>query len=275
MAEQHAVGLAAGLALAGWKPICAIYSTFLQRAYDQLFQEVALQKAPVMFCLDRGGLVGSDGATHNGIFDLAYLRCLPNFVLMAPRDTGELAQMMELAATVAGPTAIRFPRGSGAKPDAQLAHQPFAVGEAERVADGDDGCILAYGPMVYTALEIRRRMLETTGRVLTVINARFAKPLDERLIGEELARQPVVFTLEDHVLAGGFGSAVAEFARTQRPELDANRLELLALPDRFIDHGQRGEQLADAGLDVAQLSERVLARLARVRPASPVRLVTG
>ena len=117
MAEQHGVGLAAGLALAGYRPICAIYSTFLQRAYDQVFQEVALQRAPVLFCLDRGGLVGSDGATHNGVFDIAYLRCLPNFVLMSPRDTGELAQMMELAATCDGPTAIRFPRGSGAKPD--------------------------------------------------------------------------------------------------------------------------------------------------------------
>lgn len=274
MAEQHAVGLAAGLALAGYKPICAIYSTFLQRAYDQLFQEVALQKAPVMFCLDRGGLVGSDGATHNGVFDIAYLRCLPNFVLMSPRDTGELVQMMELAAASDGPTAIRFPRGSGARPDAQLPHAPFAVGEAETVAEGDDGCLLAYGPMVYAALEIRRRVRETTGRMLAVVNARFAKPLDERLIAAELARQPVLFTLEDHVLAGGFGAAVAEFARTRRPDLDANRLEPLALPDRFIDHGQRGEQLGDAGLDVGHLTERVIARLARVRPAAPVRLVT-
>lgn len=275
MAEQHGVGLAAGLALAGFKPICAIYSTFLQRAYDQLFQEVALQRAPVMFCLDRDGLVGSDGATHNGLFDIAYLRCLPNFILMSPRDTGELAQMMELAATCDGPTAIRFPRGSGAEPDAQLAHQPFAVGEAERVADGDDGCIIAYGPLVYAALQVRRRIRAATGRALSVINARFAKPLDEHLIAEELARQPVVFTLEDHVVAGGFGSAVLEFARTQHGRLDANRLELLALPDRFIDHGQRAEQLADAGLDLDQLSDRIASRLAALKPASPVRLVTG
>jgi 1-deoxy-D-xylulose-5-phosphate synthase len=274
MAEQHAVALAAGLALAGQRPIAAIYSTFLQRAYDQLFQEVALQKAPVLFCLDRGGVVGNDGATHNGVFDIAYLRCLPNFVLMAPRDTGELAAMMDLALTVDGPTAIRFPRGSGAAPDAQLPHAPFAVGEAERVADGSDGCLLAYGPMLYTALAVRRRILETTGRTLAVVNARFAKPLDERLIAAELAAQPVVFTLEDHVAAGGFGAAVLELA-SGRADLDANRVELLALPDRFIDHGQRGEQLASAGLDLDHVVERVNARLAALRPGPPVRLVTG
>jgi len=275
MAEQHGVGLAAGLALAGYKPICAIYSTFLQRAYDQIFQEVALQRAPVMFCLDRGGMVGADGATHNGVFDIAYLRCLPNFVLMSPRDTGELVQMMELAATCDGPSAIRFPRGSGAKPEAQMPHAPFAIGQAERVAAGEDGCIIAYGPMVYAALEVRRRVQADSGRMLGVVNARFAKPLDERLIGEELARQPVVFTLEDHVLAGGFGSAVLELVRSQSGHLDANRLELLALPDRFIDHGQRSEQLGNAGLDVDRLTERVTARLATVRPASPVRLVSS
>jgi 1-deoxy-D-xylulose-5-phosphate synthase len=270
MAEQHAVGLAAGLALAGYRPICAIYSTFLQRAYDQLFQEVALQNAPVLFCLDRGGLVGADGATHNGVFDIAYLRCLPNFVLMAPRDTVELKCMMSLAATLDVPSAIRFPRGSSLKPELVVPVTPFAVGAAEPLADGADGCILAYGSLVYAALDVRRRVLESTGRKLTVINARFAKPLDERLIAAELARQPVVFTLEDHVLAGGFGSAVLEFARG-RADLDANRLELLALPDRFIDHGQRPEQLAEAGLDLDQLTVRVTQRLTAVRPA--VRLV--
>jgi 1-deoxy-D-xylulose-5-phosphate synthase len=272
MAEQHGVGLAAGLALAGYRPICAIYSTFLQRAYDQVFQEVALQRAPVLFCLDRGGVVGSDGATHNGVFDIAYLRCLPNMVLMSPRDTGELTQMMDLALTHDGPTAIRFPRGSGAAPDAQLAHQSFAIGEGERVAEGADGAIIAYGPQVYTALELRRRTTAAMGRTLAVINARFVKPLDADLIGAELARQPVVFTLEDHAVAGGFGSAVLELARTL-PGVDANRIEILALPDRFIDHGQRTEQLADAGLGLDALTERVAARLAAVRPATPIRLV--
>ena len=274
MAEQHAVSLAAGLALAGHRPICALYSTFLQRAYDQVFQEVALQRAPVLFCLDRGGLVGSDGATHNGVFDIAYLRCLPNFTLMAPRDTGELAQMMDLAGACDGPVAIRFPRGAGARPEAQLAHRLFAVGEAERVADGEDGCLLAYGPMTYVALEVRRRILESSGRTLAVVNARFAKPLDERLIIAELMRQPVVFTLEDHAVAGGFGAAVAELALTQgRGQIDANRLELLGLPDRFIDHGERAQQLAEGGLDADALTERVRQRLEPLAPARrPVRL---
>jgi 1-deoxy-D-xylulose-5-phosphate synthase len=269
MAEQHAVSLAAGLALAGHRPICAIYSTFLQRAYDQLFQEVALQKAPVMFCLDRGGVVGNDGATHNGVFDIAYLRCLPDFVLMAPRDTVELGRCMELASGHDGPTAIRFPRGSGVLPDHCLPSRPFAVGRGERVADGGDGCILAYGPMVYAALEVRRRIAEQLGRELAVVDARFAKPLDEELIGVEVERQPIVFTLEDHVLAGGFGSAVAEHVLAEH-RTRAARLYHLALPDRFIDHGARAEQLGSAQLDVESLTRRISSRLETLSP--PVRL---
>ncbi len=265
MAEQHAVALAAGLALAGRRPICAIYSTFLQRAYDQVFQEIALQKARVLFCMDRGGLVGNDGATHNGVFDIGYLRCLPNFALMSPRDPDELGLMMDLAWSWDGPVAIRFPRGAGVRPEARLPVVPFGFGQAERVADGLDGCIVAYGPSAYAALEIRRRVAETTGRTLAVVNARFVKPLDDVLIRFELERQPVVFTLEDHVLAGGFGAAVAELALTElAPAVDASKLELLALPDRFIDHGERTEQLADAELDVDALTARVLARLERV-----------
>ncbi len=273
MAEQHAVSLAAGLALAGQRPICAIYSTFLQRAYDQVFQEVALQRAPVLFCLDRGGVVGSDGATHNGVFDIAYLRCLPHFILMAPRDTGELVQMMELASRCDAPVAIRFPRGAGVRPDAQVPHRLFGVGEAERLADGEDGCLLAYGPMTYIALEVRQRIYDSSGRHLAVVNARFAKPLDERLILAELARQPVIFTLEDHVVAGGFGAAVAELALTHGRGVDADRVEIIGLPDRFIDHGERAQQLADAGLDVDTLTERVRDRIDRLVPARrPVRL---
>ncbi len=272
MAEQHTVGVAAGLALAGYRPICAIYSTFLQRAFDQVFQEVALQRAPVLFCLDRGGLVGNDGATHHGVFDIAYLRCLPNFTLMAPRDTGELVQMMDLAATCDGPVAIRFPRGASAQPQAQLPASSFAVGEAEYVDEGSDGCLLAYGPMTYVALEVRRQIEAATGRKLCVVNARFAKPLDERLIAAELERQPVVFTLEDHVVAGGFGSAVAEFAITHRH--DAARLEILGLPDLFIEHGERAQQFASVNLDVDAITQRVSARLESAAPLRrPVRLV--
>ena len=258
MAEQHAVGLAAGMALAGERPICAIYSTFLQRAYDQVFQEVALQKAKVLFCMDRGGLVGSDGATHNGVFDLAYLRCLPNFMLMAPRDGGELVQMMDLADAWDGPVGIRFPRGSGAAPDRQLPHRPFELGQAEEVADGDAGVILAYGTMTYVALEVRRRIAAETGRQIAVVNARFAKPLDEELIGAHWRQQPFVVTLEDHAIAGGFGAAVAELGASGRiGRVDASRLRILGIPDRFIDHGERIQQLASVGLDTTSVARSV------------------
>jgi 1-deoxy-D-xylulose-5-phosphate synthase len=278
MAEQHAVALAAGLALAGYRPICAIYSTFLQRAYDQVFQEIALQKARVLFCMDRGGLVGNDGATHNGVFDIAYLRCLPNFALLAPRDADELVHMMDLAWEWDGPVAIRFPRGSGARPEGRFPVTPFAFGQAERLAGGEDGAIVAYGVSAYTALEIRRRVAAATGRALAVVNARFAKPLDETLIRVELERQPVVFTLEDHARAGGFGSAVTEMALADAGSAESvAKLELLALPDRFVDHGDRTEQLAAADLDVDTLTARVLARLERLRPAiaTPRRATAG
>lgn len=262
MAEQHAVALAAGLALAGQRPICAIYSTFLQRAYDQLFQEVALQRARVLFCLDRAGLVGSDGATHQGLYDIGYLRCLPNFVLMAPRDGGELARMMELARVWDGPVAIRYPRGAGAHPDQCLPYAALRIGRAERLADGNDGAILAYGPFAYVALELRRRIAARSGRTIAVINARFAKPLDARLIENEWRRQPVLFTLEDHASACGFGSAVAELGLTRlRGRVDPRRLCILGVPDRFIDHGERCEQLAAVGLDLTALEVRVMARL--------------
>lgn len=262
MAEQHAVALAAGMALAGQRPICAIYSTFLQRAYDQLFQEVALQRARVLFCIDRAGLVGSDGATHQGIFDIGYLRCLPNFVLMAPRDTGELARMMELARVWDGPVAIRYPRGAGASREDAPPYGALRIGRAERLADGADGAILAYGPFAYVALELRRRLAARTGQTLAVINARFAKPLDAALIEGEWKRQPVLFTLEDHAAACGFGSAVAELGMTRlRGRVDLRRLCPFGIPDRFIDHGERSEQLAAVGLDLAALEARVLARL--------------
>lgn len=266
MAEQHAVALSAGLALAGYRPICAIYSTFLQRAYDQLFQEVALQRARVLFVLDRGGLVGSDGATHNGVFDIGYLRALPHFAVLAPRDAGELAHMMELAHTWDGPVAIRIPRGSGPRAEAELPHANLPIGRAQRIADGDDGCLLALGPMVYTAMEVRERVRALTGAHLAVVDARSAKPLDEFLLRQELAHQPVVFTLEDHMLASGFGSAVAEAALTRgRVGVEVNRLCLLGLPDRFIDHGERAEQLAEGRLDAETLTRRILPRLSETR----------
>jgi 1-deoxy-D-xylulose-5-phosphate synthase len=153
------------------------------------------------------------------------------------------------------------------KPEAQIAHRPFAVGESERLADGEDGCIIAYGPMVYAALEVRRRIAESRGLSLAVINARFVKPLDEAAVLRELKNQPAVFTLEDHAVAGGFGAAVAELALTRGGEgIDAGRIEILGLPDRFIDHGERTQQLTDAGLDVDSLTSRIAERLAGIEP---------
>lgn len=260
MAEQHCVALAAGLALSGLRPVCAIYSTFLQRAYDQLFQEVALQRAPVLFCLDRAGLVGADGATHNGVFDIAYLRTLPNFAIAAPRDSGELKQMMDLAwREWNGPMAIRFPRGAGAEPSRQLPHGPVELGRAERLVDGDAGTILACGTMVYVALEVRRRVREATGRLVGVVNARFVKPLDRECLRAVSAAGRPVFTLEDHAAAGGFGSAVAEALAGDGAGVEPGTAPyILGIPDCFIDHGHRSEQLAAAGLDTDTVTRRVL-----------------
>ena len=200
----------------------------------------------------------------------------PTSSLMAPRDTGELAADDGAGADRATGRSRSASRAAAARgPTAQLPHVPFAIGEAERVADGDDGCILAYGPMVYTALEVRRRIRERPAATLAVVNARFAKPLDERLIAAELARQPVVFTLEDHVARRRLRLGGARVRARGRAGLDANALELLALPDRFIDHGQRSEQLAEAGLDVDHVIERITAPARGGAPGAPVRLVTG
>jgi len=266
MAEQHAVGMAQGLALAGQVPICAVYSTFMQRAIDQIFQEVALIDAPVVMCLDRAGVVGPDGATHNGVFDIAYCRMFPNMVVMAPRDGSELRRMMRLAKNHPGSTAIRYPRSGSPAPELELPGEDFKIGQAELLRDGRDGCLLAYGAMVYPALDVAEAILERHGLRLAVVNARFAKPLDGDTLARELTRQPLLFTLEDHVLAGGFGSAVLEHAIAQG--LDARKLRLFAIEDRWIDHGQRIEALAMAGLDTASLIRRVEHELLNA-PAEP------
>ena len=255
MAEQHAVGMAQGLALAGQKPVCAVYSTFMQRSVDQIFQELALIDCPAMLCLDRAGVVGPDGATHNGVFDIAYCRMLPGMTVMAPRDGSELRHMMRLAKDHDGPTAIRYPRTATPLLEEELPHQDFTIGQSELLVDGSDGCLLAYGAMVYLALDVAELIREKHGLRLAVVNGRFAKPVDGDMIRRELARQPRVFTLEDHVLSGGFGAAVLEYANQN--DLDARRLELIAIDDEWIDHGQRVEALAMAGLDVPSLVERV------------------
>lgn len=255
--EQHAVAMAAGMAKAGLRPVCAIYSTFLQRGYDQVFQEVALQNLPVIFALDRAGPVGQDGPTHNGVFDIAYLRTLPNMVLGAPRDATDVERMLGAALKVDRPVALRFPRGNA--PSREEVHsserEPMVPGKAEVLRDGDEGglCIWAYGVMVETALAAATQLSEN-GVDIGVVDARFAKPLDEELLGAHLSRYRHVITLEDHQRAGGFGSAVLEAAARTHVVGRRAQIRVLGIPDRYVDHmTTREEQLATAGLDASSV----------------------
>ena len=241
IAEQHAVTLAAGLACEGLRPVVAIYSTFLQRAYDQLIHDVALQNLPVVFALDRAGVVGSDGATHHGSFDYSFLRCIPNLVIMAPADENECRQMLYTASCCEGPAAVRYPRGQGPGVRVETAMTALPVGRAELRRRGESGLLLlSFGPMLAAALVAADRL------DATVINMRFVKPLDEVLLREWVARHVALVTLEENTVAGGAGSAVAELL--DAAGLAGPRLHL-GLPDRFIEHGTREQCLADAGLD--------------------------
>jgi len=247
--EQHAIGLAAGMAKGGLRPVAAIYSTFLQRGYDQVFQEVALQDLPVLLVLDRAGLVGGDGPTHNGVFDLAFLRTLPNFVLAAPRDASDLERMLELGLRHDGPFALRFPRDNcpGAERIHRSERREMSPGRAEVLVEGDSVVVWAYGALVNQALEASDRFARR-GIQIGVVDARFAKPLDVELLSRHAQSARWIVTLEEHQRAGGFGSAVLE-ALNALPATPA-RVKVLALPDRFIDHKTtREEQLSDAGLD--------------------------
>src|ERR1700743_1708890 len=249
IAEQHAVTFAAGLAAEGFIPIVAIYSTFLQRAYDQLIHDVALQKLPVVFALDRAGLVGSDGATHQGSYDLSFLRCIPNMVIMAPADENECPQMLYTGTTLSVPSAVRYPRGTG--PGVPLAAEmtalPVGVGQLRR--EGRSGlAILAFGALVDSAQKIAERL------DATIVNMRFIKPLDEKMIVSVPARHRAIVTIEENAVLGGAGSGVSEVlaeAGIQVPTLH------VGIPDRFIEHGTRETCLAHAGLDLAGLTATV------------------
>ena len=248
IAEQHAVTFAAGLACEGLRPVVAIYSTFLQRGYDQLIHDVAIQNLPVVFALDRGGVVGGDGATHNGVFDYAFLRCIPNMTVMAPSDEDECRQMLSTGLALPGPSAVRYPRGAGpgAALDKPLAGLPVGKGEVRR--KGKRVAILAFGAMLAPALE--------AGEVLdaTVANMRFVKPLDEALIRELAETHEILVTVEEHALIGGAGSAVCEVLASLKL---LNRILLLGLPDRFIDHGDPARLLASLGLDGAGIVKSI------------------
>jgi 1-deoxy-D-xylulose-5-phosphate synthase len=249
IAEQHAVTLAAGMAVEGLKPVVAIYSTFLQRAYDQLIHDVALQNLPVIFAVDRAGLVGSDGATHQGSYDLSFLRCIPNMIIMAPADENECRQMLYTGTTLSSPSVIRYPRGTGPGVPVVAEMTALPVGQAQLRREGRSGlAILAFGALVDSAQKIAERL------DATIVNMRFVKPLDEKLVLSIAARHRAIITIEENAISGGAGSGVGELltaAGLQVPMLH------IGIPDRFIEHGTRDTCLARAGLDLAGLTAQV------------------
>jgi 1-deoxy-D-xylulose-5-phosphate synthase len=253
IAEQHAVTFAAGLAAEGMKPVVAIYSTFLQRGYDQLIHDVAIQKLPVVFALDRAGLVGGDGATHNGVFDLAYLRCVPNLVIMAPSDENECRHMLYTACRIDGPAAVRYPRGAGPGVRIEQAMVELPVGKAELRRTGRRIAILAFGSMVPPAMEAAA-VLDAS-----VANMRFIKPLDEDLVLALARDHELLVTVEEHQVMGGAGSAVAELLSSRGLSIP---LLHLGLPDRFIDHGDPALLLGSVGLDKAGMVAAIRQRMA-------------
>jgi 1-deoxy-D-xylulose-5-phosphate synthase len=252
--EQHAVGLANGLSAGGLRPVFAVYSTFLQRAYDQLFHDVALQGEPVVFCIDRAGLVGNDGPTHHGLNDIAYCRSMPGFVVMAPKDSAELRRMLELAFGGDQPAVIRYPRET--VPDVAEAGLPqFAVGEAEVCLEGQGGALIAYGAAVPRAMEAARILREEDGLEITVVNARFAQPLDTDTIAATVEGHDAVLLAEDHSVVGGFGSAVLEALAAAG--VAAAHVQQAAVPLELIVAASRGEQLAQLELDGPGLAARL------------------
>jgi 1-deoxy-D-xylulose-5-phosphate synthase len=256
--ESHAVAFAAGLAKAGLRPVVDIYSTFLQRSFDQLFQEVALQNLPVTFCLDRAGLTGPDGPTHHGAFDTAYLRLFPNFVVMAPGDEYDVAPMLRLALGHPGPVSLRYPKASLERVDRAVA--PLELGRAEVHAWGEDATIVAYGSL-FPACVKAAQSLGQDGLNAGVINARFVKPLDRAALLRAVEESPLVVTVEEGTLEGGFGSALLEAANAAG--LDTRNVVRLGLPDRFVEHGERPELLADLGLDAKGIAAAVRRGLRR------------
>jgi 1-deoxy-D-xylulose-5-phosphate synthase len=261
IAEEHAVVFAAGMATRGYRPVCAIYSTFLQRAFDPVVHDVCLQKLPVLFCMDRAGLSGDDGPTHHGLFDIAYLRGIPEIVLMAPKDEDELADMIKTAIDLPGPSAIRYPRGTVAGVARKPEPQSIPVGKAEVLADGSDVAIIGLGPMVALARGLAAS-LERDGYSAAVINPRFIKPLDREVLARYASRVAAFVTFEDHVKMGGFGTAVIEALDEMGLSIPVVRI---GWPDQFIEHGKIDELRARYGLTVEAALAQVLPLLTRRR----------
>ncbi|CAC5340963.1 MULTISPECIES: 1-deoxy-D-xylulose-5-phosphate synthase [Planktothrix] len=255
IAEQHAVTMAAGLATEGMRPVVAIYSTFLQRAYDQIIHDVCIQELPVFFCLDRAGIVGVDGPTHQGMYDISYLRCLPNLVIMAPKDEAELQRMLVTGIEhTNGPIAMRYPRGSGlGVPLMEEGWEALPIGKGEILRHGDDLLLMGYGSMVNMSMQVAE-ILSEHGIEATVINPRFVKPLDVELIAPLAKQIGKVVTIEEGCLMGGFGSAVAEALLDNNVVVPVKRF---GVPDILVDHAEPNESFADLGLTSSQISEQI------------------
>jgi 1-deoxy-D-xylulose-5-phosphate synthase len=265
IAEQHATTFAAGLAAAGLKPVVAVYSTFLQRVFDQIIHDVCLMNLDVTFAVDRAGIVGEDGVTHQGVFDLTYLRCAPNMVVMAPKDEGELRSMLKTALDHSGPAAVRYPRGSAMGVKVEKDIKALPIGRAEILQEGNDLCIFAVGRLVYPALEAARR-LERDGYSVAVVNARFVKPLDEETLFQMGARCGRILTVEENVLAGGFGSAALEALEARRiPHAAVRRM---GIPDQYVEHGEQAVILKKLGLDADGIERAAVAFITETQEMS-------
>jgi 1-deoxy-D-xylulose-5-phosphate synthase len=257
--ESHAVAFAAGQAKAGLRPVVDIYSTFLQRSFDQIFQEVCLQNLPVVFLMDRAGLTGPDGPTHHGVFDVPYMRLFPNMVSMAPGDEADVRPMLSFALKHSGPISMRYPKANLESVERTAPVPPLELGKAEVVSWGDDGCFIAFGTLLSNCVAAAKK-LQAEGLSIGVINARFVKPLDKETILRAVETLPLVVTVEEGTLEGGFGSAVLEAVNAAG--LDARNVVRRGIPDKFIEHGDRNELLADCGLSVDKLAETVRAHRA-------------
>ncbi len=255
IAEQHAVTFSAGMATEGFRPVVAIYSTFLQRAYDQLIHDVCLEAHPVVFAMDRGGIVGEDGPTHQGLFDLSYLRSLPNMVVMAPKDENELRHMLKTALDHPGPIALRYPRGCGVGVPTEDEFRVLPIGKAEVLATGTDVVILGIGVTVMAALEAKK-LLEDEHISATVVNSRFVKPLDRELITSLARKIPRIVTVEENVIQGGFGSAVLECLSDEG--ITGNQVLRLGIDDAFVEHGSQKILRAKYGIDAAGIAKAVV-----------------
>jgi 1-deoxy-D-xylulose-5-phosphate synthase len=265
IAEQHAVTFAGGMATEGYIPVVAIYSTFLQRGYDEILHDVCLQNLHVVFALDRGGLVGADGPTHHGVFDYAYMRAIPNIVIMAPRDENELQHMLKTAIAHPGPISLRYPRGEGWGVELDAEMKSLEIGKAELLRDGTDVVIAAIGQPVIPALRAAQDLV-SLGINAAVVNARFVKPLDKDLFRDLLSRVPRLITVEDHVIGGGFGSAVVEFLADEG--ITGVSVKRLGVPDRFIPHGTQDQLRKMCGFDKDAIAQAALQMARRAKKKS-------